>query len=77
MHGRTHKGGGMSHLVRATELWNKWERKEISDYALIKEQRDIIHELSDEVIRLETENAALREPNAVDNFGNPIHLSVR
>lgn len=67
----------MSHLIKATELWLKWERKEISDYALIKEQKNIIHELSDEVIRLETENTALREPNGIDNFGNPIHLSVR
>lgn len=61
MHGRTHKGGGMSHLVRATELYRQWENKQISDFMLIKKQREIIHEMSDEIIRLETEKAALLE----------------
>lgn len=48
-------------LIRATNLWLKWERKEISDYALIKEFKNIIYEMSDKIIQLETEKAEILE----------------
>ena len=48
-------------LIKAAELYADWQLKKINDYTLIKEYQNIIHELSDSVIKLETEKAELKE----------------
>lgn len=51
----------MNHSERATELWEQWERKEISDFRVMTEYKKMIHELSDDVIRMKTEKAEIQE----------------
>ena len=51
----------MNQLTRTVEYITAWENKQISDFQLFKELKAIIYELSDEVIRLETEKMNMIE----------------